>query len=258
LIVVCTLPSSVFADEYREWKDITGKYQIKAKLVRLIGDDVVLEKSDGKEITVPLRKLSLESQAEIRKLLKIWNQKKVEDTKSSENQREATSAGSNLPGNSSGIAANQSGAASTDEQYIKALRSPIVDGEFPNRPEMIKTLQLFPEKLAGRAIMWKGLSDCKVVKTANQFYLRCYLREEWITESGAFPLLISPALAEKLVDVKSKNLDVAFEVVKLASGKFVGRVYFIQYLNLVPDSRYLFGLGSQKIELPPDFTWKIE
>lgn len=42
----------------REWSDTTGTFKIEAELVAVRGDKVVLEKTDGKIITVPLDKLS--------------------------------------------------------------------------------------------------------------------------------------------------------------------------------------------------------
>jgi hypothetical protein len=42
----------------RTWTDATGKYTVEAELVEVTEDDVVLTKSDGKTITVPISKLS--------------------------------------------------------------------------------------------------------------------------------------------------------------------------------------------------------
>lgn len=44
--------------ELREFVDVTGKYKTQARFVRIEGDAAVLEKADGKEIKVPLAKLS--------------------------------------------------------------------------------------------------------------------------------------------------------------------------------------------------------
>lgn len=47
--------------ESTTWTDITGKFKIEATFVRIDNQSVVLKKSDGKEISVPLNKLNEES-----------------------------------------------------------------------------------------------------------------------------------------------------------------------------------------------------
>jgi hypothetical protein len=44
--------------DFRTWKDKTGNFSIDAKLIEVKTDAVVLEKTDGKQITVPKSKLS--------------------------------------------------------------------------------------------------------------------------------------------------------------------------------------------------------
>lgn len=44
--------------DYRTWKDKTGNFSVDAKLIEVKTDAVVLEKIDGKQITVPKAKLS--------------------------------------------------------------------------------------------------------------------------------------------------------------------------------------------------------
>ncbi|MBM3964976.1 MAG: hypothetical protein FJ308_07880 [Planctomycetes bacterium] len=44
----------------RTWQDATGKFRVEAKLLEVTEESVKLEKSDGKQISVPLRKLSLD------------------------------------------------------------------------------------------------------------------------------------------------------------------------------------------------------
>jgi hypothetical protein len=44
--------------EFRTWKDKTGNFSIDAKIIEVKTDAVVLEKTDGKQITVPKSKLS--------------------------------------------------------------------------------------------------------------------------------------------------------------------------------------------------------
>ena len=42
----------------RTWKDATGKFSVQAVLVRVLGKQVVLRRTDNKEISVPIAKLS--------------------------------------------------------------------------------------------------------------------------------------------------------------------------------------------------------
>jgi hypothetical protein len=49
--------------EVRTWTDTTGKFKREASFERLAGDSVVLKTPDGKELTIPLRRLSPEDQA---------------------------------------------------------------------------------------------------------------------------------------------------------------------------------------------------
>ncbi len=50
--------SSAAGQEMRTWSDKSGKFKIKAKLVESSGKNVVLEKDDGTQVTIPLDKLS--------------------------------------------------------------------------------------------------------------------------------------------------------------------------------------------------------
>ena len=42
----------------RTWKDATGKFSVQAVLVRVLGKQVLLRRTDNKEISVPIAKLS--------------------------------------------------------------------------------------------------------------------------------------------------------------------------------------------------------
>lgn len=53
----------------RTWSDTTGKFKVEARIARLQGDAVVLRRADGKEITVPVAKLSPDDQQIVRNLL---------------------------------------------------------------------------------------------------------------------------------------------------------------------------------------------
>lgn len=54
----------------REWTSGDGKYKVEAILMFVANDSAVLEKLDGKRVTVPLKRLSAEDQEFIRK--KQW------------------------------------------------------------------------------------------------------------------------------------------------------------------------------------------
>jgi hypothetical protein len=53
--------------EVRTWTDTTGKFKREASLERLAGESVVLKTPDGKELTIPLSRLSPEDQAYAKK-----------------------------------------------------------------------------------------------------------------------------------------------------------------------------------------------
>ena len=50
------------AAELRQWSDATGKFKIKGKFVSLENGTVILEKEDGDEIEIELKKLSTADQ----------------------------------------------------------------------------------------------------------------------------------------------------------------------------------------------------
>ncbi len=58
LAIAAYFVSTANAADERTWTDITGKYKIKAELVDVDDDSVKLRQTDGKEISVPLKKLS--------------------------------------------------------------------------------------------------------------------------------------------------------------------------------------------------------
>ncbi|CAD71673.1 MAG TPA: hypothetical protein DDX19_11310 [Rhodopirellula baltica] len=65
LLLAITALSSLQA---REWTDATGKYRIEAKLVVVHGDKAVLERPDGKIISIPIAKLSDADQTFLKEL----------------------------------------------------------------------------------------------------------------------------------------------------------------------------------------------
>ena len=48
-------------DRAKQWVDNTGKFKVEAEFVRLDGTQVVLKRTDGKEIKIPFDRLSPES-----------------------------------------------------------------------------------------------------------------------------------------------------------------------------------------------------
>src|SRR5688500_3863783 len=46
------------AEEQRTWKDATGKFEVQATLVRVADGKAYLRRTDGREIAVPVEKLS--------------------------------------------------------------------------------------------------------------------------------------------------------------------------------------------------------
>lgn len=58
-VCIC-LSSYSFAnlDDFRKWRDASGKFEIEAKLSQIDGETIVLEKRDGKIVKVPYAKLS--------------------------------------------------------------------------------------------------------------------------------------------------------------------------------------------------------
>ena len=53
-VILCGSPVSA-----REWSDRSGQFSVEAELVRIEGDNVVLRKSDGTTVSVPIAQLSL-------------------------------------------------------------------------------------------------------------------------------------------------------------------------------------------------------
>ncbi|NBV46686.1 MAG: hypothetical protein EBR86_13880, partial [Planctomycetia bacterium] len=58
LIGVCLLAGAAAAGEMRTWRDATGSFSREAEMLRVDGDSVVLRLKEGREIRVPLAKLS--------------------------------------------------------------------------------------------------------------------------------------------------------------------------------------------------------
>ncbi|MEI8019310.1 MAG: SHD1 domain-containing protein [Schlesneria sp.] len=59
----CLAPSTGLAkDDFRSWADASGKNKIKAKFVKLEETTVTLEKEDGEEVEIELKKLSTADQ----------------------------------------------------------------------------------------------------------------------------------------------------------------------------------------------------
>jgi len=52
----------VCAEEVREWSDSTGKFKIKGKLIGVTGNKITLERPDGKQLEIEVKKLSAADQ----------------------------------------------------------------------------------------------------------------------------------------------------------------------------------------------------
>jgi formylglycine-generating enzyme required for sulfatase activity len=76
-ITIALLAGTAWGVE-RTWTDTTGKFSVTAELVEVRGDKVVLRREDGKQITVPLAKLSAEDQ-------QFLTQRKEGDSSEAEN-----------------------------------------------------------------------------------------------------------------------------------------------------------------------------
>ncbi len=61
ILVLCVVSLGT-SQEAATWTDSSGKFKIQASFVRMEGNQVVLKKSDGSEVKVPLSKLSSASQ----------------------------------------------------------------------------------------------------------------------------------------------------------------------------------------------------
>lgn len=69
LVLLFLLCGSLNADqEFRVWKDATGKFSVEAKVVENKNGTVTLEKSNGNQIKVPLNKLSSADKKYLREL----------------------------------------------------------------------------------------------------------------------------------------------------------------------------------------------
>lgn len=67
-LIVITLALTVHADDnaFRTWSDASGSFKLEAQLVKQTGDSVTLRRKDGKEVTLPLVKLSKSDQEFLR------------------------------------------------------------------------------------------------------------------------------------------------------------------------------------------------
>lgn len=102
--IFCTLilPYAGLArDEVRTWADSSGKNKIKAKFVKLEEDQVTLEKEDGEEVEIELKKLSAADQKYVAEAVKEAEdspfKSKGDDPFKSKSKAKKTSKGSKEP-----------------------------------------------------------------------------------------------------------------------------------------------------------------
>ncbi|MGB0597348.1 MAG: SHD1 domain-containing protein [Rubripirellula sp.] len=112
------------------WSDLSGQFTVEAEYVRVEGRSVVLRKSDGRELTVPIAKLSAASRAQAKKL--------YEAAKSNANPAPKTPpAGVAAPGEAAAPAANAGGAANMPAAAIEF-------GVTMPEPAAVKPMEPFP------------------------------------------------------------------------------------------------------------------
>ncbi len=70
LVVLASLNSYLYGQDSKltKWEDVSGAFKIEAEFVRMDGDNVLLKNSQGKELRIPLAKLSIGSQLQAKKL----------------------------------------------------------------------------------------------------------------------------------------------------------------------------------------------
>jgi|GEM_PF-2280882 len=144
-----TMSQIAFAQESTEipkWTDLSGSKTIQAKFLRLEGDNVILEKSDGQEIAVPLNKLNLKSQAQAKRLA---NPQAFEKKPSSSPAMKPKSSSTESSGSVS--TAKSSSSESTDKASAK----------LPTGITATETLKLIAEELKkdNYAILMETMSD---------------------------------------------------------------------------------------------------
>jgi S1-C subfamily serine protease len=66
VFTVFLLVASMSWSESRTWTDATGKFKVEATLLRIEGENAILKKTDGKDLPVPIQKLSEADQRFIR------------------------------------------------------------------------------------------------------------------------------------------------------------------------------------------------
>jgi hypothetical protein len=57
--------------QMRTWTDVTGSFKVEAQFVKMDGSNVVLKRKDGKEINVPVSRLSNADQTIVEELKKV-------------------------------------------------------------------------------------------------------------------------------------------------------------------------------------------
>ena len=70
LVVLASLNSFLYGQDSKlaKWEDVSGTHKIEAEFVRIDGDNVLLKNAQGKELKIPLAKLSVGSQLQAKKL----------------------------------------------------------------------------------------------------------------------------------------------------------------------------------------------
>jgi len=61
--LLVSFATSVLAESYRKWSDITGRFSVQARLVTIEGNTIILEREDGVKLAIEKSKLSPQDQA---------------------------------------------------------------------------------------------------------------------------------------------------------------------------------------------------
>lgn len=253
--------------EEREWIDDSGKFRVKATFLKISDGNVFLKRADGKEIEVPMDRLSQESIFAAKSAEAVLAKKDAEQNKRNflnfqKPRTKKNNSKSNPPETETSPASTSP--ESLKEKKIKFLQNPDQDGGFINGRVvdgiLHKEILLFPEKHLYRAVSWT-VDSAKVVKLGENFCLDFHRYDEWFnpTFRNTVPFFISPGLAEKLVSLGASAtsrpafFEIYFLFKKTADGKsYAGYIYGFSYYD---KSQNLF--NTQRTGFT-DFDWVIE
>jgi len=198
----------VLAETTPTWTDTTGKFSIVAEFVRVDRDKVVLKKSDGTELRVPLAKLSSNSQVRARKAAKEMGDSGTISSPTEEVSERSSSPAVPFP------------EGMTCEQTVRYLIEEHAKGnhrvEFDALPAKHRADVTELIRLAGKKIDPKLFSEVeststrllKVLRSKKSFILGCPMLEQY-SDSKYVPVfnagvnVFAAVIATKIVNPKS-------------------------------------------------------